>query len=227
MPASSLTESPDLVIIAGELPQSDVSDSQGEPINIRGNFEVALGDDVKLDLDLATADLGGSAIFTWQDDLVPIANGGYSLVGQIQAFGQRLEVTRGNIGFTGIRADNPHLNIRAARQIFGNSEIRKAGVFVTGTLRRPVIEPFTEPMTNRERARTLLVTGSDFNYEQGVGAVDVGTYIAPRLFVAYGIGVFEEENVISIRYDLGKNFGIKATSGQRETGVDLNYRIER
>jgi translocation and assembly module TamB len=227
IPATSLTESPDLAIIAGELPETRAGDSKREPIDIRGNFEVALGDDVRLDLGVATAELGGSAIFSWQDELIPVANGSYSLVGQIQAFGQLLEVTRGNIGFPRIPADNPHLNIRAERQIFGNSDISKAGVFVTGTLRRPVIEPFTEPMTNRDRARTLLVTGSDFNYEQGVGAIDVGTYIAPRLFVAYGIGVFEEENVISIRYDLGRNFGIKATSGQRETGVDLNYRIER
>ena len=73
----------------------------------------------------------------------------------------------------------------------------------------------------------LLVTGNDFDYEQGVGAVEVGTYIAPRLFVSYGVGLFEDQNVISARYDLKKGFGIKATSGQRETGVDISYTIER
>ena len=81
-------------------------------------------------------------------------------------------------------------------------------------------------MTNRERAQTLLITGSDFNMETGVGAVDIGTYIAPRIFVSYGIGVFEDENVISIRYDLGRNWGVKATSGQRQTGLDISYTIE-
>ena len=45
-----------------------------------------------------------------------------------------------------------------------------AGLLVAGTLRRPVIEPYTDPMTNRDRAQTLLVTGSDFNMERGVGA---------------------------------------------------------
>jgi len=73
----------------------------------------------------------------------------------------------------------------------------------------------------------LLITGSDFNMETGVGAVDIGTYIAPRVFVSYGIGVFEDENVISIRYDLGRNWGVKATSGQRQTGIDMSYTIER
>jgi translocation and assembly module TamB len=82
-------------------------------------------------------------------------------------------------------------------------------------------------MTNKDRARTLLVTGSDFDYEQGVGAVSIGTYILPRLYVSYGIGVFEDDNVFSMRYDIGRGFGVKATSGQRATGLDLNYMIER
>jgi translocation and assembly module TamB len=81
-------------------------------------------------------------------------------------------------------------------------------------------------MTTEERALQLLVTGSDFDYEQGIGAIDFGTYIAPRLFVSYGVGVFERENIISARYDLSKGFGIKASSGSKESGVDLNYRFE-
>jgi hypothetical protein len=38
--------------------------------------------------------------------------------------------------------------------------------------------------------------------------------------------VFDAANVISVRYDLGKRFGIRVTSGQEDTGVDLNYTIE-
>ena len=146
--------------------------------------------------------------------MIPIANGNFNVQGDIQAFGQLLHLTRGRINFPGIPADNPHLNIRAERDIYGSTQIRKAGLMVAGTLRRPIVEPYTVPMTNRDRARTLLITGSDFNYEQGVGAVAVGTYILPRLYVSYGIGVFEDENVLSIRYDLGRGFGVKVTSGE-------------
>ena len=227
IPESPVLESPDLVIVAGEIAGSETAAESKSDIAVRGNFEVTLGDEVELDLSLAVAQVSGSVKFTWQDDLVPMANGSYQMVGQIQAFGQLLQITEGNIGFPGVPADNPHLNIRAERQIYGNSEVRRAGVFVTGTLNRPVMEPYTDPMTNRERAQTLLITGSDFNMETGVGAVDIGTYIAPRIFVSYGIGVFEDENVISIRYDLGRNWGIKATSGQRQTGLDISYTIER
>ena len=52
-------------------------------------------------------------------------------------------------------------------------------------------------------------------------------YVAPKLFISYGVGLFDDQNVISARYDLGRGFGIKATSGQRETGVDVSYTIER
>ena len=56
---------------------------------------------------------------------------------------------------------------------------------------------------------------------------DLGTYIAPKLYVSYGISLFENENVLSARYDLKKGFGVKVTSGQRETGLDVSYTIDR
>ena len=135
-------------------------------------------------------------------------------------------VTKGRISFSDRPADNPFLNIRAEREIYGNTQVTRAGVLVTGTLKQPELETYTVPMTTRERALTLLATGSDFNYEEGVGSVAVGMYIAPKLYVSYGIGLFDEQNVISARYDLGKGFGIMTTSGQRETGADVSYTIE-
>jgi translocation and assembly module TamB len=227
IPASTSSESADLVIVAGEIPGLDKEEKPEQELAIQGDLEIALGDEIELDLGLAVAQLDGSAIFSWQDQLVPMATGRYGIVGEINAFGQRLSITEGSISFPDIPADNPHLDIRAVRQIYGNSEIRRAGVFVNGTLKRMVVEPYTDPMTTRERAQTLLITGSDFNMEQGVGAVDIGTYIAPRLFLSYGIGVFEDENVISLRYDLGRRWGVKVTSGQRTSGIDISYIVER
>ncbi len=225
-PVGTESESPDLVIIAGETPGSITRNKPDTERAIRGDLEIALGDKVELDLGLAEATLDGSAIFSWQDKPMPVATGHYGIVGEINAFGQQLHITEGTIGFPGVAADNPHLDIRAERKIYGNSEIRRAGVFVNGTLKRMVVEPYTDPVTTRERAQTLLITGSDFNMERGVGAVDIGTYIAPRIYVSYGIGIFEDENVISLRYDLGRRWGIKATSGQLTTGIDINYVIE-
>ncbi|NNK52576.1 MAG: hypothetical protein HKO99_13355 [Xanthomonadales bacterium] len=227
LPQNAVRQSSDVVIIAGELPEPEPDFLADNAVKIRGNLTVELGEECEIELDFADVSVFGKTEFNWSDGIIPVADGNFDMRGEVQAYGQLLRITAGRIGFPGIPADNPFLNIRAEREIYGNSQIRRAGMFVTGTLKRPQLEPFTVPMTNKERARTLLVTGSDFNYEQGVGAVAVGTYILPRLYVSYGIGVFEEGNVFSVRYDLGKGFGIKATSGERATGLDLNYTLER
>ena len=119
------------------------------------------------------------------------------------------------------------LDLRAERDIFGNTQIRTAGVSITGSAKRPVIEAYTNPYTTRDRAWAVLITGSDVEYGQGVGAFEVGTYIAPRLYLSYGISLFDDDNVVSARYDLKKGFGVKASSGQRESGIDMSYTIDR
>ena len=226
LPATAVEESPDLVIVAGA-PENQAPEAVSRQLAIEGSLAVTLGENVLIDLDLARARLQGTATFDWRGDLIPTANGAYQMSGGIQAFGQQLRIEEGRIGFPNVPASDPHLNIRAEREIFGNTAIRRAGIFVNGTLRRPAWEAYTVPMTNKHRAQTLLVTGSDFNYERGQGAVDVGMYIAPRLYLGYGIGLFEEENVVTVRYDLRRGFGIRATSGQKTSGLDASYTIER
>ena len=221
-----VTESSDVVIVAGELPDDD-GDERRSDLRIYGDLALELGDNVVIELAVARATATGQADFSWDGDPMPVANGRYTMNGDIQAFGQVLRITEGNVRFPNVPANDPLIRLFAEREIYGNPQIKTAGVLVAGSLRRPTIEAFTNPLTNEERALALLVTGSDFDYEQGVGAVDFGTYIAPRLFVSYGIGIFDRDNVISARYDLTEGFGIKATSGQWESGVDLTYRIER
>ena len=221
-----VSESEDVVIIAGDVPGANAAADAGHGWTINGEVRVELGDEVRVDLGVANARLGGAVDFEWQEHPVPVARGTYTIDGTIAAIGQVLTISQGMIRFPAVPANNPHLNIRAEREIFGNSQIRSAGVRLTGTAESPVMEAYTVPLTTEERALTLLATGSDFDYEEGVGAIDFGTYVAPKLFLSYGIGVFDRENVISARYDLKKGFGIKATSGKRESGLDVNYRIE-
>jgi translocation and assembly module TamB len=226
LPASRSVESADVVVVNGELPETSETENDAK-LELLGSLDVELGPDVEVNLGVANATVTGRTLFTWSGPPVPVADGRFDIEGQIQAFGQRLNVTDGRIRFANVSADNPSLRLRAEREIFGNSQVKTAGVLVAGTVSRPTIEAYTVPRTTEERALALLVTGSDFDLEQGVGAVDFGTYIAPRLFVSYGVGIFERDNVISARYDLDGGFGIRATSGQRESGVDVIYRLER
>jgi translocation and assembly module TamB len=225
--AASHSESEDVVIIAGELPDDSLRQPRAQETWISGSIGLEFGDDVSIDLGPANAKLIGKTVFSWEEGLIPIADGRYDLTGSIQAFGQVLEITEGGLRFPQIPANNPFVRIRAEREIYGNAQVKTAGVLVDGTLKQFSIEPYTRPMTTEERALTLLVTGSDFDFEQGLGAIDFGTYISPRVFVSYGVGLFETENVIRVRYDLTRGFGITTTSGEKESGIDLSYRIER
>ena len=220
-------ESEDVVIVAGQLPDDAEQREREQAIQIGGSVAVALGDDVLIELGPATAKLSGDTTFTWNDDLIPIADGRYDLSGSVEAFGQLLEITEGGLRFPKVPADNPFIRVRAEREIYGNAQIKTAGILVAGTAKQPTIDAYTRPATTEERALTLLVTGSDFDFEQGQGAINFGTYVAPRVFVSYGVGLFETENVIRVRYDLSKSFGVTATSGDKEAGLDISYRIER
>jgi translocation and assembly module TamB len=222
--SEGISESGDVIIIAGELP----SEEEQEPskLEIQGELEVTLGPDVVIDLAVAKANVTGLTTFTWTGDPMPIANGRYDITGNIQALGQVLKIEEGGVRFAGVSADSPYIRVRATREIFGNSQVKRAGVLVDGDINRPTVEAYTVPMTTEERALTLLVTGSDFDLEAGAGAIDFGTYIAPKLFVSYGVGIFDRDNVISARYDLKRGFGVKATSGQKDSGVDFIYRYE-
>ncbi len=227
LPSPSSDTSSDVVIVAGDMPYLQAQTDATPFTAIRGELEIGLGEDVFLETDIATIKFDGSARFKWAGGPVPVANGSYGMAGKLEAFGQLLRISKGSLRFADTAANNPYLNIRAERDIWGNSSIRLAGLYNTGTLRRPLMEAYTVPGTNKDRAQTLLVTGSDFDYEQGVGAVDVGMYIAPKIYVSYGIGLFNEESVISVRYDLRRGFGVKAATGEQENGVDLSYTIER
>ncbi|HZW59798.1 MAG TPA: translocation/assembly module TamB domain-containing protein, partial [Woeseiaceae bacterium] len=224
--STSVAESADVEVIGNGTTAANGQSKEKSALDYHGSIELELGDDVVIDVDLAQARLRGASTFAWDGPAMPLASGAYDVSGKFQAYGQLLEITEGIIRYPRVPANQPELRIRAEREIFGNSEVRRAGVLVTGTATRPTLEVYTTPATTGDRALTLLVTGSDFDYEQGVGAVDVGTYIAPRLYASYGVGLFDKENVISVRYDLAKGFGIKATSGKRADGVDISYTIE-
>jgi translocation and assembly module TamB len=224
---STVSDSEDLIIERRGQQKVATDDNKPARNQIFGKLEVSFGDDVYVKVPGVETNISGSVVYNWSGAPVPLAEGAYVLKGKVDVYGPTLEITNGTINFPGVPANNPLLSIRAQRDIFGNTQIRSAGVQIIGNLKRPVLEAYTVPVTNEDRAWTLLVTGSDFDQGQGVGGFDVGTYIAPKLYVSYGISLFEDENVVSARYDLKKGFGIKVTSGQRETGLDMSYTIDK
>lgn len=57
-------------------------------------------------------------------------------------------------------------------------------------------------------------------------AVYVGKYLSPKLYLSYGMGVFDAVSTVELRYQLSKIWTLKAESGT-ESGVDFLYTYER
>ncbi len=52
-----------------------------------------------------------------------------------------------------------------------------------------------------------------------------GKYLSPKLYVAYGVGLYEPINVLRVRYLISRKFTLQAETGTRDSG-DILYRIE-
>ena len=74
--------------------------------------------------------------------------------GEYRAFGQRLDIERGVLRFTGA-IDNPSLDILAVRPRLD----QKVGVLVTGSAQAPFVRLYSEPQLSDAEALSWLVTG--------------------------------------------------------------------
>ena len=53
-----------------------------------------------------------------------------------------------------------------------------------------------------------------------------GTYLAPNLYVSYGIGLFDPISTLRLRYDISKHWSLEAERGV-SSSADVLYRTER
>jgi translocation and assembly module TamB len=61
----------------------------------------------------------------------------------------------------------------------------------------------------------------------GGSALTIGEYLSPRLYLSYGVGLFEPGEVIALKYKLSKGVGVRIQRGPEETRAGVEYRIER
>ncbi len=194
--------------------------------------------------------------------------------GTYKAYGQDLQIQRGQLLFASTPIDNPGLNIRAVRKLNPNATIdegQEVGLLVSGTAQRPILSVFSNPVMEQSDALSYLVTGKPLSQVTGgegdmVGAaaqalgsaagnllaksigsklgVDdigvssnaalggssaftVGKYLSPRLYLSYGVGLFEPGEVITLRYRLGMRWNFEAQQATDFSRASLNYRYEK
>jgi translocation and assembly module TamB len=222
--AAQVTASSD-VIVLGETEDTD----ETQALVMSGRLGIDLGDRASLSAAGLDTRLAGEVELLWDENGAEPRSRGIILLpqGTFESYGQTLEIENGEIILSNQPITNPRLDIQAVREIFGDPQVERAGVSIRGNAQSPEIRLFTDPPTSEEKALAYVVTGADFDHAGGQGAVNVGLYLLPRLFVSYGIGLFENGNVLSGRYELSRRWGIRVVSGERDTGVDLSYAVDR
>jgi translocation and assembly module TamB len=69
--------------------------------------------------------------------------------------------------------------------------------------------------------------GVEQSAEIGGSAFTIGEYLSPRLYLSYGVGLFEPGQVVTLRYELSSNISVEASQGPLNQRAGINYRIEK
>ncbi len=202
------------------------------------------------------------------------AQGQLAVDGTYRAYGQNLQIQRGQLLFASTPIDNPGLNIRAIRKLNPNATIdegQEVGLYIVGTAQRPILTVFSNPVMEQSDALSYLITGKPLSEVKGgegsmvsaaaqalgsatgdllaksigsklgiddIGvssnealggssAFTVGKYLSPRLYLSYGVGLFEPGQVMTLRYRLSRRWSFEAQQATEFSRASLNYRIEK
>jgi translocation and assembly module TamB len=168
LPAQAVAPSPDAVL------HGETADEVTRPLRVAASIELALGDDVRYTgLNLETQVSGGLRLET-DVGRTSTASGTLALAGTYNAYGQKLDLERGRLLFTG-PLGNPGLDVRAVRTIeatVAGGEQTRVGVELAGTLRAPRTRVFSTPAMSEANALSYLLLGRPVN---GTGSEETAT----------------------------------------------------
>jgi translocation and assembly module TamB len=197
--------------LSGAVRASDDARLIGEDTERRSAFTVAstirtiIGDDVRLDSFGLQGKLQGEVTTVVRTGEDAIGRGELSIKeGRYEAYGQKLDITRGRLLMDNTPLDDPALDIQAERKL----EEIKLGVNVRGTLRAPRLSFFSEPSMPQTQIVEYLLVGKPLNDYQRIDtqaagstsntlALQGGGLLASRLGRRVGleeVGVESDEN---------------------------------
>ena len=132
------------------------------------DLTLAMGDDVELRGFGLDGTLGGELRVRAQQGREMTATGQLQVGGEYAAYGQKLQVTRGELQWSNSLVDDPFLDIRAEREI--EAEDVTAGIDVTGRATAPKARVWSDPATTESEALSYLALGrstSNLSSEEG------------------------------------------------------------
>jgi translocation and assembly module TamB len=138
------------------------------PLHVRADVRVTLGDDVRYNAAGLVTDVEGELALHYESGLTPSAAGSLRLDGTYNAYGQLLNLQRGELLFAGPLSD-PAIDVRAARTIGDTTTV---GVQLTGALKAPSTRIYSEPAMSEADALSYLLLGRPLS---GTGEQETAT----------------------------------------------------
>jgi len=190
--------SSDVVIVdAKQAPEHE------EPWQISSNIRLSLGDDVSIDGYGLKGDILGSVDLLDKPGQVTTAQGRLSIDrGSYEVYGRKLDISRGQLLFSGGPVDNPGLDFEASRKVADVT----AGIRASGSLRKPELTLYSDP---------------------GMGDSDIISYIAfgkPQSEIGQGSGSTTDAGLVAGGNMLAGVLGTKL--GVEELGVESGETLD-
>lgn len=144
-----VSTSPDVVVLDPEDPERTAA----SPLDL--DLALVLGDDVRLNGFGLEGGLGGRMRVRSHPGREMTASGQLQVHGTYKAYGQELNITRGELSWSGGPVSDPILNVRAER-VVGDVT---AGVDIRGRASAPTAEVWSDPASSQSEALAYLTLG--------------------------------------------------------------------
>ncbi|MEH6588262.1 MAG: translocation/assembly module TamB domain-containing protein [Halioglobus sp.] len=210
LPAGSVGLSAEVVVVdvLGNVIEEE------RPFDVRADIWLHVRDRFRVEGGGVGATLGGKLHIVQEPGEEPQVFGGLNLLGgELEAYGQRLQIRRGTIAFSG-PADNPELDISAEREI--RSDDVTVGARLLGSLEEPILEVYSDPPMSQGEAMSYLVRGRGM--DAGAGAD--GTALA----LSMGASVVNRSGIVSglNRLPLISDVAFGASGGEDDTAATVS-----
>lgn len=176
---------------------------------VHSEIKVTIGDDVRVEAFGLQGKLAGGVGTTVRTGEIPIGRGELSVVdGRYEAYGQKLEISKGELLFEGSPLDDPGLDIEARRKI----ETVTVGLNVRGTLQAPRLSFFSDPTMPQTQIVTYLLTGKA---PDSMSGNDTATMTSARdTLTMQGGGLLASQ--------IGRRLGLEEVGVESSLGTDGN-----
>jgi translocation and assembly module TamB len=199
-----VSTSGDVVVLDPEDPD------EGLQTPLQLDLTLALGEDVRLDGFGLDGSLTGRLRVRQRPGREMTASGALDVAGQYTAYGQKLDITRGELSWNNNAIANPALDIRAEREVGDVT----AGIQVTGRATSPQAEVWANPAMDESEALAYLALGRPLSTASGEEGRQLdaasaalsagGSLLASQLGARIGL----DAGVVSSRTLGGSVFGV-------------------